>query len=139
MVKLFYARLKIIDHINKIPESAEIPAVEVYHKSRQMNKIRIIHFSFQSLGCCDTSPGQKDVMKLICQLGDVMGLELRSEPDYQLAMHIPDAVIAGIEMMNLLHRFIHRTYPFKERKVRRVDIVASQQLFLEELYYVGPI
>ena len=113
------ARLKIIDRINKIPEPAEILAVKVYHESRQMNNILIIHFSFQSPGCHDTSPGQKDVMKLICQLSNIIGAELRGEPDHKLAMHIPNAVIAAIEMLNLLHRIIHGTYPFKERKVRR--------------------
>ncbi|MCX5844528.1 MAG: hypothetical protein NT022_12445, partial [Deltaproteobacteria bacterium] len=96
--------LKIIDRINKAPEPAEILAVKVYHKPRQMNNIRIIHFSFQCTGCRDTSFRQQDVIKLICQLPDVIGLELRSEPDYKLAVHIPDAVIAAIEMMNLLHR-----------------------------------
>ena len=120
------ARLKIIDRINKIPEPAEIPAIEINHKSRQMNKIRIIHFSFQSPRRRDSSPRQKDVMKLICQLFDIIGVELRSKPDYKLAMHIPNAVIASIEMMNLLHRIIHGTYPFKEPEVRSVDIVASQ-------------
>jgi hypothetical protein len=48
-------------------------------------------------------------------------------------------MISAIEMMNLLHCFIYGTYPFKERKVRSVDIVASQQLFLEEFDYVGPV
>ena len=70
-------RLKIIDRINKTPEPAEILAVKVHHKPRQMNDIRIIHFSFQSPGRRDTSPGQKDVMKLIRQLPDVIGAELQ--------------------------------------------------------------
>ena len=43
-----------------------------------MNNIRIIHFRFQSPGCRDISPGQKDVMKLIRQLPDVIGAELQT-------------------------------------------------------------
>ena len=118
--------LKIIDRINKISEPAERPAVKVYHKPRQMDNINIIHFSFQSPGRRDTSPRREDVMKLIYQFPNVIGVELRSEPNHKLAMHISNAVIAAIEMMDLLHRIIHGTYSFKERKVRRVDIVASQ-------------
>jgi hypothetical protein len=107
--------LKIIDRINKTPEPAKVFAVKVYHKPRKMNNIRIIHFRFQSPGCRDISLGQKDVMKLICQLSDIIGAKLRREPDHELVIHIPNAVIAAIEMLNLLHRGIHGTDPFEER------------------------
>jgi hypothetical protein len=40
--------LKIVDRVNQTPEPAEGLAVEVYDKPRQMDNIRIIHFSFQS-------------------------------------------------------------------------------------------
>ena len=111
------ARLKIIDRINKTHEPTEAYAVKVYHKPWQMNNIRIIHFSFQCPGCRDTSPVQNDVMKLICQLSDIIGAELRREPDHELVIHIPNAVIAAIEMLNLLYRGIHGADPFEERKV----------------------
>ena len=127
------ARLKIIDRINKTPEPAEVLTVKVYHKPRQMNNIRIIHFSFQSPGCRDISLWQKNVMKLICQLSDVIRAELRYEPDHEPAIYIPQAVIAAIEMINLPHRSIYGTDPFEEGKVTRADIVPGQKLFIEEL------
>ncbi len=69
------AMLKIIDRINKTLEPAEVLAVEVYHKARQMNNILIIRFSLQCTGCRDAASREKDVVKLICQLPDVIEVE----------------------------------------------------------------
>ena len=120
------ARLKIIDRINKAPEPVEILAVKVYHQSWQVDNIRTIHFIFQSPGCSDNSLGQEDVMKLICQLPNVVGAELGGEPDYKFAMYIPNAVLATIEMPNPFHRIIHGTYTLEERKVGCANIVTRQ-------------
>src|SRR5512143_2317309 len=78
-------------------------------------------------------------MKKLLEPLDMVWSQGRREPDHELPVDIPHAMVAAVKTVDMLDCSVTGVDPLEEREIRRTDISPCEHFFLEEPYPCCPV